>query len=246
MSEPQQKTIKRRAKKGTGEKLYFDHNTQAAIVSYQQASEKKIRDVLYVQEILPAFEKLAENLINIYKFSSLYDSYEDLKSDCVAFLFESIHKFDHTRGTAAFSYFNVIAKNFLIIKSKQKMIRTKKVVSLSDPDSMTQAENEAIDEHYTVQAQDMIAEKREFAKSITELLYKIRERLKNSNEIMCINSIIQIFENIDDVDLLNKSAVLLYIREMSGLNPKQLTTALYTIKKHYKDLKHDSRFELFG
>jgi len=54
---------------------------------------------------------------------------------------------------------------------------------------------------------------------------------------MCINSIITIFENIDNIDLLNKNAILLYMRELSGLSPKQLTTTMQIVKKHYKKIK---------
>ena len=60
---------------------------------------------------------------------------------------------------------------------------------------------------------------------------------------MCINSIITIFENIDEVDLLNKNAILLYMRELSGLSPKQLTTTMQSIKKYYKKLIFEQRNE---
>jgi hypothetical protein len=88
-------------------KFYFTSNTQEAICKFQSSVDKIERERLYVDEIMPAFEKLVENLINIHKFSSMYDSYEDLKSDCVNFLFETIHKFNQSMGTNAFSYFNV-------------------------------------------------------------------------------------------------------------------------------------------
>jgi hypothetical protein len=64
--------------------------------------------------------------------------------------------------------------------------------------------------------------------------------------LACINSIITIFEKVDEIDFLNKSAILLYMREMSGLSPKQLTTTMQSIKRHYRRMKVDSRFKLFG
>ena len=73
------------------------------------------------------------------------------------------------------------------------------------------------------------------------LLYDIRSKVKTENELTCINAIITIFENIDDIDLLNKSAILLYMRELSGLTPKQLTTTMQSIKKHYKKIKTDTK-----
>lgn len=217
-------------------KMYFNIDTQNSIVAYQSAVGKREKNELYLNHILPAFEKLAENLINIHKFTSLYDSYEDLKSDCVNFLFETIHKFDATRGTNAFSYFNVVAKNWLIIKTKQGTQKIKRNVYMDDPDSLNKAEAKMIEESQITHPEleiDITGNN----KNLLELFYNIRSHVKTSNELSCINSIITIFENIEDIDLLNKSAILLYMRELSGLNPKQLTATIQIIKKHYKKMK---------
>lgn len=225
----------------TNIKLYFNSGTQDAIVKYQKESSKKEKDRLYVTEILPAFKKLVENLINIHKFTGMHDTYDELKNDCVNFLFETIHKFDAERGTNAFSYFNVVAKNWLIIKTKQKTQRTKKSVSLDDPGSLTSHESLIIEEYNVVQPEDLLGDVAASSENTVGLLYDIRSKVKTENELTCINAIITIFENIDDIDLLNKSAVLLYMRELSGLSPKQLTTAMQSIKRRYKKSKYDYR-----
>jgi len=220
-------------------KLYFNEDTHKAIVEFQVEQSKKDRDKLYVEKIMPAFEKLVENLINIYKFTSMHDSYEDLKVDCVNFLFETIHKFDESRGTNAFSYFNVVAKNWLIIKTKQKSQKMKKLVSLDDPESLSSYDTCLIEEYNYLPFKDAGME---FAnrKEIVKMLYDIRAKAKSENELSCINSIITVFENLDDIDLLNKSAILLYMRELSGLSPKQMTTTMQAIKGYYKKLKIES------
>lgn len=243
----QQKPLTPEAEKARQDRMYFNAKTQAAIVAYQQAkaaSNKKECDKLYVTEILPAFEKLVENLINIHKFTSLHDTYIELKNDCIVFLFETLGKFDGNRGTNAFSYFNVVAKNWLIIKTKQKSQRIKRTASLDDPDSLSANENKLIEEHCTVQSQETVMEQENSAQGVVSLLYEIRTKVKSENELACINSIITIFENIDDIDLLNKSALLLYMRELSGLSPKQLTTSMQNIKKQYKKFKIDPKFKL--
>lgn len=229
-----------RSKSVTPVKLYFNADTQEAIVKFQSASSKKERDRLYVEEIFPAFLKLVENLINIHKFTGMHDTYEELKNDCVNFLFETIHKFDAARGTNAFSYFNVVAKNWLIIRTKQKAQRVKRNVSLDDPTGLTAHETVIVEEHSLIPSQDFIIDSVDSVENTVNLLYEIRTRVKSENELTCINAIITIFENIDEIDLLNKSAVLLYMRELSGLSPKQLTTAMQAIKRHYKKTKVDT------
>lgn len=241
---PEEKAAAAKAAKQA--RMYFNQNTQAAIVAYQQAKDnKKERDRLYVTGIMPAFNKLVENLINIHKFTSLHDTYDDLKNDCVNFLFETIGKFDPTRGTNAFSYFNVVAKNWLIIRTKQKSQRIRRSVSLDDPEALSVNEQRIVEDHATIPSQDVLLEKESSAKAVVGMLYEIRSKVKTENELACINSIITIFENIDDIDLLNKSAILLYMRELSGLSPKQLTTTMQSIKKHYRRMKIDPRFRLF-
>jgi hypothetical protein len=222
-------------------KLYFTADTQEAIVKFQSETSKKTRDSLYVNEILPAFRKLVENLINIHKFTSMHDSYDDLKNDCINFLFETIHKFDPNRGKLAFSYFNVVAKNWLIIKTNQKSQRMKRNVSLDDPNGLSSHEAMIVEEYNFLPSLDETTSDGSAAEAMLSALYEIRSKVKKENELTCINSIITIFENIDELDLLNKGAILLYMRELSGLSPKQLTTTMQTIKKHYKKIKVESQ-----
>lgn len=226
-------------------RMYFNNDTQNALIEYQNLSRdsKKEKEIIYVNKILPAFQKLVENLINIHKFSSLYDSYDDLKNDCVNFLFETIYKFDASRGSNAFSYFNVVAKNWLIIKTKQKSIKIKKNLSIEDTSSLSPRDITLIEE-WNIIASPFIENDQEEVPNIDlilNVLNEIKEKTRSENEKACINAIIVIFKNIDNIDLLNKSAVLLYIRELSGLNPKQLTMTMQTIKKYYKKIKNDIR-----
>jgi hypothetical protein len=236
---------KNEKKTDASSKFYFTAQTQEAICKFQVSTDRKEREKLYVEQIMPAFEKLVENLINIHKFSSIYDSYEDLKSDCVNFLFETIHKFNNTMGTNAFSYFNVVAKNWLIIKTKQKTQKIRKNVSLNDLASLTSSEIQMIEEYNTVPVQDTDFDKSAYSTKVLKVLYEIRTKVKVENELACINSVITIFENINDVDILNKSAILLYIRELSGLSPKQLITSIRSIKKHYSRLRPGLISDLF-
>jgi hypothetical protein len=222
-------------------KLYFNSDTQNAIVAFQASKSKLEKDKIYINEILPAFEKLVENLINIHKFTGLHDSFDDLKNDCVNFLFETIGKFDAERKTNAFSYFNVVAKNWLIIKTKQKMQKSKRNVSLDDISSLSSHERSIIEDHYSIPSQDSLLENIHAPENTLKVLYEIREKVKSENELMCINSIITIFENIEEIDLLNKNAILLYMRELSGFSPKQLTTAMQAVKKYYKHIKQEER-----
>lgn len=220
-------------------KLYFHSGTQAAIGAFQKSGDPQERAQIYERDIMPAFTKLAENLINIHRFMGLHDTHEELRNDCVSFLFESIHKFDMNRGSNAFSYFNVVAKNWLIIRSKQRVQRSRRTVSLDEPGSLSHAEQHALDERNVVPSQEEAIDVANVPARIVGVMREIKLRVRTESEHACIDAIIKIFEEADKIDLLNKSAILLYMREMSGLTPKQLTMTMQSIKKIYRELRND-------
>ena len=63
---PVRKIIKKRRKKS---KMYFGTPVHNAIVEYNNSEDTIFRHRIYTEEIHPAFLKLAENIINTYKFS---------------------------------------------------------------------------------------------------------------------------------------------------------------------------------
>jgi hypothetical protein len=246
MKKAKKKFIKIRRKRGKGPRnLYFNENTHNAIIKFQGLECDLEKDKLYVKDIFPAFDKLVENLIFIHGFMSTHSSYEDLKNDCVVFLYETLNKFDHTRGTKAFSYFNVVAKNWLIIKSKQRSKQIRRQISLDDPLSISRRDMSAIEMYKVVPAQDSEMIKRESIENLFSLMSEIKEKLSGENEIACIDAIITLFEKIDDIDLLNKRAIFVYLRDISNLNPKQLSIAMSSIRKHYKSLVKNGDFDIF-
>ena len=108
------KVPKKKAKK----KLYFGLDVQDAIVRYNSLDSTKNqaeRNKIYTEEIHYAFDKLCENIINTFKFEYFDDVYIDVKHETLAFLVMNLHKYDHTKGSKAFSYFSVVAKNYLIL-----------------------------------------------------------------------------------------------------------------------------------
>jgi hypothetical protein len=228
------KKIKRRP--GESNAMYFTDDTQDAITKFQVEASDDIKRVLFIQKIQPAFDLLVENLILVYGFKTPHDSFEELKSDCVSFLYETLHKWSPDKGTRAFSYFNVVAKNWLIIRSRKHQKQHKRHVSIDAPESLTQEQLHAIESYDVMPAPDEILISRNARNEVYDLLKEIERSVTSDTEIACIRAIITVFERIDDLDFLNKRAVLIYVRDISGLSSKRLSVAMSAIRKHYKRL----------
>ena len=237
------KITRRRIKRKPGpSKLYFTAETQEAIEKFQKAETEKERGETYTKDIMPAFEKLAENLILIYGFAKGRHDFGSLKNDCMTFLYETLYKFDGSRGTKAFSYFNVVAKNWLILNTRKK----KKVQDNSYPihelESFSMADRHAIVNYQVSEAPDDILISAEKRDEINEVLRILKSKVVNANDVACVNAVIVVFEKIDDLDLLNKRAIYVYIREISGLNSKQLSTSMSTVRRLYRQIKGEVMF----
>lgn len=235
METAKKKIISRGIKKRSNV-LYFHEGTQHAIEKYQKTDDDFLKSQLYMEEILPAFEKLVENLIFLHGFSKEEEPFEMLKNDCITFLYETIYKFDPTRGSKAFSYFNVVARNWLIIKAKQRTKKKHRHVSLDDQSSLSALQRQIIENYNVLPAQDDAMIESLKGTEILAILEKIKDRVSNENERVCIEAIVEVFERIDDLELLNKRAIFLYIRDMSRLTPKQLSLAMTQIKKYYREI----------
>ena len=109
------KPRKKPGRKPSKKKLYFGMEVQEAIIKYNDTDNPSSKNKIYQEEIHKAFDKLCENIINTFKFTYFDMPFEDIKHEVVTFMVMNMHKYDHTKGSKAFSYFSIVAKNYLIL-----------------------------------------------------------------------------------------------------------------------------------
>ncbi len=243
MTKKVKKKIRRR--RSGKRNMYFTMDTQAAIVEYQNSESQEEKEDLYNKQIKYAFEKLVENLIFVYGFHNPYENTKHMQSDCVSFLFETIHKWKKEKGTKAFSYFNVVAKNWLIMNSKKRQKRIMRHVSFENRDLLSIRDKKSITYHQVIPSADTALDKIESRQQIIEAMKAIKDQTSVENELSCINAIITMFENVETLDFLNKRAVFVYVREISGLDRKQLSKALSAIRIKYGVIRNSREFDMF-
>lgn len=233
-------------KKKTKKKQYFTKETQEKIALYQKEARKYRKDLLYREHIMPAFEELVQNLVAVYGFKSYNEDINHLKSDCVTFLFETIHKWNPDNGTKAFSYFNVVAKNWLTINSRRHHKSSKRSVSFEEPESFSRYDKKQLVQAPPCQEYEEEERKRNLPLIVLEMIDEIEVKLKEERDIRCIHAVREVFKKADDLDYLNKRAVFVYLREISGLNSTELSSSLSNIRKIYKKLSAPGKkFEIF-
>lgn len=222
----------RRKKKEKGSN-YFTSDTEKSILKFQDEPELEKQKKIFVEEIRPAFAKLIENIIFVYKFHTL-GNIEILKNDCMSFLFESIRKFDGTRGHKAFSYFNVITKNWF---SQRVKVHKKRSEKESPFDNTVLSDLEKSNHRAVVVSYEDEMFKQEFMDLLKSELKAWRGKFDKPQEKMVLEAIIILFENPDVLPLYNKKGIYMYLREITGMNTKQVVTNLTKFRKKYAQLK---------
>lgn len=212
---------------------YFTSETDDYIRRFQEADDDESKHRLFDEGIRGAFEKLIDGLICSYKFYSV-GNIETLRRDCLSTLYETIPKFDTTKGKKGFSYFNVVAKHWFIQKTREHSKRSRLEKEIVDIDSKTIRNNpKLVDNH----CEDDVIE-REFWVSLHSELDSWRSLVTNVNDAKVLEAVIHLFANPSKYEIATKKAFYLYIREMTGLNEKQLAVSLKRLREMYKSWKN--------
>ena len=188
---------------------------------------------MYIQFIQPAFDEMVDKIVYTYKFTTL-PNVDCLKEECKIWLTTILDKYDPNKGSKAFSYFSVITKNWFIHKVK-KHSRTLKT-ELSYDDVQGEIEKKHLSTIHTYET------KREYDEFWVHLWTEIDkwENLKlKENEKKVIQAIRILLSSVDDIEIFNKKAIYLYMREITGLNTKQIVSNLNRIRSRYSEFKKD-------
>jgi len=224
-------TRKRRNKRQKRD--YFTEVHQEAIVRYATTEDLKERDQLYENLIGPAFNEIVDKIVYTYKFTNLANI-DDLKSECKIWLTTILDKFDPDKGSKAFSYFSVITKNWFIHKVKHNSIRLKREVYFDEVANLDEMKNLVTHNEY-----DNLREKKEFWIALEGEMNTWQDEAIKPNEKRVMEAIKIILSEPEDIEIFNKKAIYLYLREITGLNTKQIVNSLNKIRVKYRGFKQD-------
>ena len=221
---------KRRGRKRT-KKRYFTEDTDLAIKEYLSSSNQTERDNIFSKRIYYPLYKLAENLIHTFKFYyTEVENLEDLKHEVICFLLEKLDYFKPEKGSKAFSYFSIVGKNYLILYNNNNYKKKKAKADLLEVD-----EDEGIIRQ--LGRDDRKKELKDFIDYFTEYIDKHMFTLfkKDKDRKVC-DSINILFKRRENLEIFNKKALYIYIREMTEVDTPVITKVTKILKKLYKKL----------
>ena len=221
---------KSRKKKGTSNH-YFTADTERAILDFCSSEDHAAREALYINEIQPAFNEMVDKIVYTYKYTNL-ENIDRLKDDCKIWLTTILGKFDASKGTKAYSYFSVVTKNWFTHKAKKQNQKNKREVNY---DLMIH-EVEVID---SLRKDDFIQEQedRQFWEMLLNEVELWQQLHLKENEQKVLDAVLTLMKNIEQIEIFNKKAVYLYMREITGLNTKQIVSCLNKMRIRYRTFK---------
>ena len=214
--------------------LYFTKDHENAIVQYSRTDDIKVRTELYINWIEPAFSEMVNKIIYTYRFTNL-PNIDVLRDECKIWLTTILDKYDPNKGSKAFSYFSVITKNWFIHKVRKTNQSNKREVQLDSISKTSDISNITVQNEYYKKREEM-----EFWRSLWEEINLWEKNINmKPNEQKVYEAIKILLNSPDTIEIYNKKAIYLYIREITGLNTKQVVNNLNKMRVRYRFLKRN-------
>jgi len=199
-------------------RVYFTLDTEEAILEYLASSDQPFRNKIYKDRIEYAFYKLAENIIHTFKFYYTdSDTIEDLKHEVVTFLLEKLHLYQQSKGKA-YSYFGTIAKRYLIVYNNTNYKKLQEHATVEDIDEDKKILYENIRENEEKSNPNTFID--QYIKYVDKYLNQLFPKIQDAKTA---DAIIELFRKRETLEIFNKKALYIYIREMTEATTPHIT-----------------------
>ena len=209
--------------------MYFTQTTENAIIRYNKSADYRLRNKIYNEHIDYAFDKLAENIIHTFKFYYFDVPPNTVKKDVVSFLVMNMHKFQEGKGKA-FSYFSIVAKNYLILHNNGNYKKNKITDKLERLDYKRNLHSELSREDQKESNADFVNQMIEYWNN------NLINVFKRPKDMRVADSVVELFRRKESLDNFNKKALYILIREMTGLKTQHITRVIGVMKKYNSKL----------
>ena len=222
--------VPKKSPKSGNKKNYFTRETELAVIDFNNEESWDKRNKIFEERLKYPLFKLAENIINTFKFSYFDNqSIQNVQNDVVSFMVEKLPLYDATKGKA-FSYFSIVAKNYLILANN---VNYKKLKVHDTVD--------ALDVNRNVGSEQVMIDKNEEDREMIRMIIDFWENnisvvFKKKRDIEIAYAVVELFKRVDSIENFNKKALYLLIREMTDCKTQQITKVVNAMRKYYADM----------
>lgn len=226
-------------KKKNEQNFYFTKEVQDDIVKYAETDSKDLKNELYKNSIGKTLKELIDNVVQVYKLGNL-PNISFLKEECLLYLISVLSKFDKNKGSKAYTYFTVITKHWFFFqfrKNKKQSYQEIEIDEFFKSSASSELSVNNSENLITYNDYESLRESHEFK---TLFLKEIEDWKKeyNSDKVSnLINAITFVFENYNNLDFLSKKGIFVYLREISGLETKEISSIIKKLSPLLKNFQ---------
>ena len=229
MAKAKQAVKKPVKKKKKPKNYYFDQVVENAIIRYNNTDDARLKNIIYNDHIKFAFDKLAENIIHTFKFYYFDVSSIQVKHEVVSFLVLNMHKFKEGKGKA-FSYFSIVAKNYLILHNNKNYKNYKIHDKMEVLDYSTNIRENQDNFEVASFNQEYVNQMLDYWETNLPNIFR------RQKDILVADAVLEMFRRRDNIENFNKKALYILIREMTGSKTQHITRIVNVMKKYNMNL----------
>lgn len=233
---------KRGRKPSVNNKNYFTEREEDAIIRFLTSDDADYKNKIFMDILYPAFVKMIESIIRRYKLFVPDEPYDDTFCDTLSFLFTKLEKFKPGRFKA-YSYYGTICKNYLMGKIQTfNKSQERNPLHRTVPGGFNSLRYSDYEDEKNCIASEIV---KDLTVNIKKMLEQKDDIPLKESEIKLGKSLINLFENWDYIlttdgsPKLNKSAVLFFLKESTGLDAKGIRDNIKKYKIEYLITKND-------
>jgi len=203
------------------------------------------REKIYREYLQEPINTMIESIIRTYKLYRQSYEFNDLHADTLSFLMTKFDKFKPEKGKRSFSYFGTICKNYLFGEMVKEYKKNMSLVDIDQSEGdilkrdelLYRIDNDELDLNIFIESLASNIRKDLDADNLSENEFKVGHSL-----VKILEEWRELFSQVNDgknSPKFNKNLILLYIRNMTGLNTKEIRNSMKRFKSLYKIFKDD-------
>jgi len=226
-------TIKKKISRGRKKKKnYFTKEHENAIISYNNSTNLRERELLYRDIIQPVMSQMVDKIVLTFKFTNL-NNIEVLKEECKAFIVTVLCKFDPSKNSSAFSYFSIVIKHWFIAKIKKQKKRQQKEVQIVDLNEFVDYSDERL---IIYNPYHELRERKEFFDFLNSEFEEWKDELsEDDKKVLC--ALQEVFQRKEELSVFSRKGVYVYLREITNFKTQKISKAIKNMQEKYLEAK---------